>query len=224
MFAQKGIISSSPLQAAGLSNGVKVKICGITNLADALAAQSLGASALGFVFYSKSPRYIPPKSAQRIISQLNKKIKKIGVFVNADSDLVKKTARLCGLDMLQFHGDETPDFCRKFNKYKIIKAFRIKNEDSLKDIGKYPVDYYLFDTFKKDSFGGTGSNFNWDILKGLKLTKPFFLSGGLNPKNIVSAVQAARADWVDASSGVEAKPGIKDKRLLRDFIDKARSL
>mgnify|MGYP001613068924 FL=1 len=215
---------SSLTDCSLVSNGVKVKICGITNLTDALAAQSLGADALGFVFYPKSSRYILPRAAQRIISQLNKKIKKIGVFVNADSDLVKKTAGLCGLDMLQFHGDETPDFCRKFSKHKIIKAFRIKNKDSLKDIEKYPVDYYLFDTFKKDSFGGTGAHFNWDILKGLKLTKPFFLSGGLNPENIVSAIQAARPDWVDVSSGVEAKPGIKDKRLLWDFIDKARSL
>lgn len=207
-----------------VSNGVKVKICGITNLTDALSAQNLGANALGFVFYPKSSRYILPEAAQKIISQLNKKIKKIGVFVNADPASVKKTAGICRLDMLQFHGDETPDFCRKFNKYKVIKAFRIKNEDSLKDIEKYPVDYYLFDTFKKDSFGGTGSNFNWDILKGLKTSKPFFLSGGLNPKNIIRALKAARADWVDVSSGVEAKPGIKDKKLLRDFIDKARSL
>ena len=207
-----------------VSNGVKVKICGITNLEDAQAAQSLGASALGFVFYSKSPRYIPPESAQRITSQLNKRIKKIGVFVNADLTLVKKTARLCGLDTLQFHGDETPDFIWKVKGYKIIKAFRIKNKASLKDIDKYPVDYYLFDTFKKDSFGGTGAHFNWDILKGLKIAKPFFLSGGLNPKNIICAIKAARPDWVDVSSAVEAKPGIKDKELLRDFIHKARSL
>lgn len=203
---------------------VKVKICGITNLEDALAAQNLGASALGFVFYPKSPRYILPESAQRIISQLNKKIKKIGIFVNADSASVKKIARFCGLDMLQFHGGETPDFCRKVKSYKIIKAFRIKNKDSLKDIEKYPVDYYLFDTFKKDSFGGTGTHFNWDILKGLKLSKPFFFSGGLNSKNIVSAVKVARPDWVDVSSGVEAKPGVKDKKLLQDFIHKVKSL
>ena len=162
---------------------VKVKICGITNLEDAQAAQSLGASALGFVFYPKSPRYILPQAAQKIISQLNKKIKKIGVFVNADLASVKKIARLCGLDILQFHGDETPDFIRKVKGYKIIKAF-----------------------------------------KGLKIAKPFFLSGGLNPENIVSAIKAARPDWVDVSSGVEAKPGIKDKELLRDFIHKARSL
>lgn len=203
---------------------VKVKICGITNLEDALTAQRVGASALGFVFYSKSPRYIPPESAQRIISQLNKKIKRIGVFVNADSASVKKTARFCRLDMLQFHGDETPDFCRKFKEYTIIKAFRIKNKDSLKDIERYPVDYYLFDTFKKDSFGGTGTCFNWDILKGLKTAKPFFLSGGLNSKNIVSAIKSIKPSWVDASSALEAKPGIKDKKLLQDFITKTRSL
>ena len=207
-----------------VSNGIKVKICGITNFEDALAAQNLGASALGFVFYSKSSRYILPEAAQKIISRLNKRIKKIGVFVNADLVLVKKIARFCGLDMLQFHGDETPDFCRKFKGYKIIRAFRIKNKDSLKDIEKYPVDYYLFDTFKKDSFGGTGAYFNWDILKGLKSSKPFFLSGGLNSKNIVSAIKSARPDWVDVSSAVEAKPGIKDKKLLQDFINKARSI
>lgn len=199
---------------------VKVKICGITNLEDALAAQNLGASALGFVFYSQSFRYILPEAAQKIISCLNKKIKKIGVFVNADLASVKKIARLCGLDMLQFHGDETPDFCGKFKGYKIIRAFRIKNKASLKDIERYPVDYYLFDAFKKYSFGGTGTHFNWDILKGLVLSKPFFLSGGLNPENVILAVKAARPEWVDVSSGVETKPGLKDKKLLQDFINK----
>ena len=203
---------------------LKVKICGITNLCDALAAQKLGADALGFVFYAKSPRHISPQFAKEIISQLNKRIKKVGVFVNPGVDYALRAARLCGLDILQFHGDESPEFCGKFENYKVIKAFRIKDKDSFKDIRRYRADYYMFDTFRKGSYGGTGRRFDWSMFEDVNISKPFFLSGGLTAGNVAYAVKAARPDWIDVSSGLEACPGKKDPRLLEEFMHKVRSI
>ena len=202
----------------------KVKICGITNLDDALIAQKSGADALGFVFYPQSPRYIRPSAAKKIIFKLPKKIKKIGVFVNPTSRTVKRIAQLCTLDILQFHGDEPPRFCQKFRGHKTIKAFRIKDAVSLSRVGDYSTDYYLFDTFKKNSFGGTGKRFAWGLLNRSRIKKPFFLSGGLDSGNIVCAVKTARPDWVDVSSGVELSPGKKDKELIQEFIARVKTL
>lgn len=197
----------------------KVKICGITRLEDALFAQGSGADALGFVFYHLSPRYIRPDNAKTIISHLKNKIVKIGVFVNPKASEVKKIAELCRLDVLQFHGDETPDFCRQFPSYKVIKAFRVKDKDSLGGLSDYRgVDYYLFDAFSQKGLGGTGRKFNWELLKKAKIDKPFFLSGGLTPKNVVSAIKTVFPSWVDVSSGVEKSPGIKDQKKMKDFI------
>lgn len=207
-----------------VSNGVKVKICGITNLNDAISAQKSGADALGFVFYFPSPRYIKLQAAKKIISKLNKKIKKVGVFVNAKAGYIKKIASACKLDMLQFHGSESPDFCQGFKGYEVIKAFRIKDKSSFKDIKNYKVDCYLFDTFKRGLFGATGTKFKWSLLKNAKINKPFFLSGGLNSKNVLAAIKAVRPVWVDGSSGVELSPGIKGKQLLEGFIKKVKSL
>lgn len=201
----------------------KVKICGITNFTDALAAQKLGADGLGFIFYPKSPRYIQPRDAQRIIAKLSKKIKKIGVFVNPLAADAKRIATLCGLDMLQFHGDEPPDFCRKFPGHTIIKAFRVKGKNSLTRIHEYKTDYYLFDTYIKGSFGGTGRRFNWSLIKKLKRTRPFFISGGLNPKNAAFLIKVVHPDWVDVSSGVEVSAGIKDKGLMRKFMAQVKA-
>lgn len=197
----------------------KVKICGITRLEDALFAQGLGADALGFVFYPLSPRSIRTDNAKTIISHLNKKVVKVGVFVNPGAAEVKRIARLCQLDILQFHGEETPDFCRGFLSYPIIKAFRVKDESSLSRLSDYGgVDYYLFDAFSQNSLGGTGSKFNWELLKSAKIDKPFFLSGGLTPKNVAGAIKTVCPVWVDVSSGVEKSPGIKDRKKIRDFI------
>ncbi len=201
----------------------KVKICGITNLEDALAAQEAGADALGFVFYPKSPRYMRPQGARKIISCLKKKIKKIGVFVNPSLPYARRIAYSCYLDMLQFHGEEPAAFCQNFPGYKIIKAFRIKNKESLESLKEYRrVNYYLFDAFHKDAFGGTGRKFKWTLLKNLQIEKPFFLSGGLTIQNVVFAVNALRPDWVDVSSGVEVSIGIKDKNLIKEFIAKVK--
>jgi len=203
---------------------VKVKICGITNLEDAQTAVKAGADALGFVFYQGSRRHILPFRAKQIIKQLPKRIVKVGVFVNADWDLVRQTAGFCSLDMLQFHGNESPEFCRRFKNYRVIKAFRIKDRIPSKRILKYKTYGYLFDTFHRCLPGGTGKSFNWGLLTALKKTRAkIILSGGLTAKTVPGAINRVRPDWVDVSSSVERKPGKKDQRKLRNFIRATKS-
>jgi len=198
---------------------VKVKICGITNLEDALAAFFSGAQALGFVFYKKSPRNIPVSRAQKICAILPGKILRVGVFVNEKAATVKRIARLCRLDMLQFHGQESPVYCRKFKGYKIIKAFRVKDEKDLKDISRYKTFAYLFDSFSPKKNGGTGKRFNWKILsRSAKIEPVVFISGGLTANNVRRAVKLLKPDWVDVSSSLESVPGKKDSRKIRRFI------
>lgn len=223
---------------------VKVKICGITNLEDALASIGAGCDALGFVFYKKSPRYINPQEAAKIIRGLPQGILKIGVFVNSRASAIKDIAKLCNLDILQFHGSESPEFCQRFKSYKIIKAFRInpvrntkqiknsiivsngvKDKIDLAKILKYKTFAYLFDTFVKSKPGGTGRKFNWELLKFLdKIKQPVFLSGGLDAGNVTAAIKLARPDWVDVSSSVEAGPGKKDAKKVKEFIQAVRKI
>ncbi|MBL7069837.1 MAG: phosphoribosylanthranilate isomerase [Candidatus Omnitrophica bacterium] len=198
---------------------VKVKICGITNLEDAQAAVRAGADALGFVFYQDSPRHIFPFRAKQIIKKLPKRIVKVGVFVNAGWDLIYQTAEFCSLDMLQLHGSESPEFCRRFKNYRVIKAFRIKDKIPLRKILKFKTYAYLFDTFKRSKPGGTGTSFNWSLLAELKDAKAkIILSGGLNQRNVARAIRQVRPDWVDLSSSVESRPGKKDPQKLKNFI------
>jgi phosphoribosylanthranilate isomerase len=200
---------------------VRVKICGITNLADARGTIVAGADALGFVFYKKSPRYIAPQQAACLIRKLPRKILKVGVFVNSRESYIRKVARQCGLDLLQFHGQESPAFCRRFARYRVIKDFRVKDKIGRKDILRYKVFAYLFDAFSPAKFGGTGKRFNWRLLRDLgKIKRPVFLSGGLNARNVRQAIRLARPDWIDVSSSVEASPGKKDAAKLRAFINK----
>jgi phosphoribosylanthranilate isomerase len=202
---------------------VKVKICGITNLQDAKNALSAGCDALGFVFYKKSPRYISPQKAKDIIKGLAKDITKIGVFVDAGEWEIKEIAKSCGLNVLQFHGHESPQFCKKFKNYKIIKAFRIKDKIDLNQILQYQTFAYLFDAFVKSRPGGTGKSFNWGLFEDLeKIKRPIFLSGGLNARNVKKAVAAVRPAWVDASSSLEVRPGKKDPRKVKEFIRAAK--
>jgi len=202
---------------------VKVKICGITNLADAKAAVGAGCDALGFVFYKKSPRYISPEHASWIIRKLPGKIAKIGVFVNEKVEKIKTTAKLCSLDFIQLHGSESIDFCKKLKGLKIIKVFRVQNSINENNISRYKVEGYLFDTYLKSKAGGTGKSFNWKLLCGIKKTKtPVFLSGGINIKNVKQAVKAVKPRWVDVSSSVEKLPGKKDAKKVREFIKAAK--
>jgi len=210
------------MNGVSMSN-VKVKICGITNLEDAMAAVTAGCDAIGFVFYKKSPRYISPEKAKSIISNVPANILTIGVFVEAKEDTVKRIAKFCNLDMLQFHGDQKPSFCDKFKNYRIIKVFRVKNKIDPKEVSEYNVFACLFDTFDVARLGGTGKKFNWKLVRGLDCAKrTIFLSGGLNEKNVSKAIRALKPDWVDASSSVEAKPGKKDHKKLKKFIQKVK--
>ena len=203
---------------------VKVKICGITNLEDALAGFFAGADALGFVFYKKSPRNISLSRAQNISRLLPKKILRVGVFVDEDVSTVKRIARICNLDMLQFHGQESPVYCQKFKGYKIIKGFRVAKFEDLDKISKYKTFAYLFDSFSDSQAGGTGKKFNWKILaQSARIEPVIFVSGGLSIGNIRQAVKLLKPDWVDASSSLESRPGKKDHRKIRRFIQAAKS-
>lgn len=202
---------------------VKFKICGITNLEDALASLFYGASAIGFVFYDKSPRCISPVDAANISRILPKKIKRVGVFVNEEVAKVKKIAKLCNLDMLQFHGQESPEYCKKFKGYKVIKAFRINHQEDLEGISKYKTFAYLFDSFSRTKLGGTGKKFNWKILaKAAKIEPIIFISGGLTSGNVKKAVKLLAPDWVDASSSLESKPGKKDHHKIKQFVQSVK--
>lgn len=202
---------------------IKVKICGITNIQDALAAASLGAWALGFIFYKKSPRYVSPFKVKKIIERLPPFVVPVGVFVNQNEGAVKDIADFCGIRTIQLHGDETPQTCRRLKNFKVIKAFRVGEGFDFKKIVDYPVSAFLFDSagngFKPfPTYGGTGEKFNWDILKGGKMARPVILSGGLNSTNIQEAAQIVRPYAVDVSSGVEELPGKKSEKLLREFF------
>jgi phosphoribosylanthranilate isomerase len=198
---------------------VKVKICGITNLEDALYSFFSGASALGFVFYKKSPRYISEVRAKKICAILPKKVLKVGVFVDENTAVVKRIARACRLDLLQFHGHESADYCRKFSGYKVIKAFNLAGAKDLEKVAEYKTFAYLFDSFSPCRQGGTGKKFNWKILaRAAKMEPVVFVSGGLNATNVRKAVKMLKPDWVDVSSSLESSPGKKDYRLIRKFI------
>lgn len=204
--------------------GVKVKICGITNAGDARDAGDAGCDALGFVFYKKSPRYIAPAKAREIIRGLPRGIIKIGVFADTPAKRIKEIAGLCRLDILQFHGNESWQFCRKFKNYKIIKAFRIKDSIDLERISRYKVFAYLFDAFVKSRLGGTGKSFDWRLLRHIRgIKEPVFLSGGLNAQNVKKAITLAHPEWVDVSSSVEARPGKKDCARVKKFIAAAKN-
>lgn len=203
---------------------VKVKICGITNLPDGIAAAEAGADALGFMFYDQSPRNISIEAAAALIHQLPPFVMKVGVFVNAPEDIVLRASRECGLNLLQFHGDETPEYCMQFGLMS-MKAFRIRDAASLQGLQNYPTDAWLLDAYSPDKPGGTGETFNWDLaLEARGWGRPIFLAGGLTPENVAEAVRRAQPYGVDVSSGVEATPGRKDHAKVRAFIQAAKSV
>lgn len=203
---------------------VKVKICGITNSVDALAAVEAGADALGFMFYDQSPRHITVGDAARITGQLSPFILKVGVFVNPTEELVLRAMGECSLSVLQFHGEETPEFCTQFGLMS-MKAFRVRDAESLKALEQYPTDAWLLDAYSAKGLGGTGEKFNWDLaVEAKRFGKPIFLAGGLTPENVADAVRRVQPFGVDVSSGVESAPGRKDHRKLREFITNVRNV
>jgi phosphoribosylanthranilate isomerase len=200
----------------------RVKICGITNPADAQVAVEAGADALGFIFYDRSPRFIPVKNAVEISRALPPYTLRVGVFVNPSEELVQRAIDECGLNLLQFHGDEPPEFCTQFGLMS-MKAFRIRDAGSLRELSKYQTDAWLLDAYSSDTLGGTGEKFNWDLaVEAQKFGKPIFLAGGLTPENVADAVRQVRPFGVDVASGVESAPGKKDAAKVRAFINVAK--
>jgi len=202
---------------------VRVKICGITNAGDAIAAVEAGADALGFMFFKDSRRNVLPRQAAKIIHELPPFIAKVGVFVNATKDFVGRTMEASGIDTLQFHGEETPPFCAQFG-LKVIKAFRIRDRDSLRDCLNYRDSAWLLDSYVDGQKGGTGVAFNWDLaVEATKLSRMVVLAGGLKVETVGGAVRKVRPYAVDVSSGVESTPGKKDHAKIREFIAAVRS-
>lgn len=199
---------------------MKVKVCGITNHDDAARAAYYGASALGFIFHKKSPRYISPSKAKKIIAELPPFVVPVGIFVNLNEKAIVDICRFTKINTTQLHGDESAALCKRVSKnYKVIKAFRVDEGFDLRAVEKYDVSAYLFDTYKENVEGGTGEAFNWDIIKDVKFDKPVILSGGLKASNIQAAMGDVKPYAVDISSGLEKKPGIKDPRKIREFFD-----
>jgi phosphoribosylanthranilate isomerase len=202
---------------------IKVKICGITSAEDAVVAVEAGADALGFMFHPVSPRHVSRDQAAAIIRALPPLVAKVGVFVNPAEEEVRRTMAECGIDTLQFHGEETPEFCRRFG-LKVLKAFRVRTAQSLEALPAYAEEAWLLDSYVAGQPGGTGSRFNWDLaVAATKLGPRVILAGGLTPGNAAEAVRKVRPYGLDVSSGVESAPGKKDAQKVRAFITAAKS-
>ena len=201
----------------------RVKICGITNLEDALCAVDAGADALGFVFYKGSPRYITPEKAKEMTSALPPFVTTVGLFVNAGPEAIQQTMQTAGLGVVQLHGDETPEDCCLF-PYPVIKAVRVRGADSLKDTGSYHVSALLLDAWNDQHYGGSGESFDWQLAKKLTGRSPLILAGGLKPENVAEAIRVVNPYAVDVSSGVEKSPGNKDHDKVRQFIQQVKQL
>ena len=199
----------------------KIKICGITNIEDALFAAEAGADALGFVFYEKSPRYVSPETVDQIISMLPPFVTTVGLFVNAGGEVIETTVRLSGINVIQLHGDETPEECG-FAPHPVIKAVRVKDAGSLAGVERYPVSALLLDAWNDQQYGGTGESFDWQLVRNLTGKLPLVLAGGLNPDNVAEAIRVVAPYAVDVSSGVEISPGKKDHDKIRKFIQQVR--
>lgn len=201
-----------------LNKRSRIKICGITQNKDATLAIELGADALGFIFYKQSSRYIEPVKAKTIVSKLPPFVSRVGVFVNECEDEIKKVIGFVGLDILQFHGNETGEFCRSFNK-PYIKAIPVRDESlPLNFVDEYfDAAAFLFDTATQNGMGGSGETFNWSLIPS-NLDRPIIIAGGLNPENVRSAILQTHPYAVDVTSGVEVTKGKKDPVKLRAFI------
>jgi phosphoribosylanthranilate isomerase len=203
---------------------IKIKICGITNLEDAILAAELGADALGFIFYAKSPRCVAPDAAREIIAQLPPFVATVGVFVDEDAAVIRDLKDRVGLDWVQLHGQESPEYCRNLGR-RVIKGFRIRDAESLRPLADYrgAVQAFLLDTYKKGHVGGTGEVFDWHLAREAKPYGRIILAGGLTAENVAQAIEVARPDAVDAASGTEAEPGRKDPAKLKAFFEAAVS-
>lgn len=207
---------------------IRIKVCGMTRLQDALCAVENGADALGFIFHRQSARYIDPEEARLIIEQLPPFVDSVGVFVDKDREEVEEIVRFCRLNYAQLHGNESEKFAERLARFtspcEVIKAFRVGEETTAEEFEPYMdhVKAFLLDTYDRDLAGGTGRSFDWSVIPRLALRKPYILAGGLSPDNITAALQELRPFAVDVNSGVEVAPGIKDHKLIQEFIRMVR--
>lgn len=200
---------------------VRIKICGITRIEDALAASKLGVDALGFVFYDKSPRYIKPETAAAIIRQLPDAVATVGLFVNPTQQQINDTLAVCPLDIIQLHGDESAAFCRD-QILPVMKAVAVSCTDDLKRAASYGCAVLLDAKAPAGVFGGTGTSFDWSLLQGFSHPMPLILAGGLNPENVAQALAVRQWFAVDVSSGVEISPGLKDAGKMQALVAAVR--
>ena len=209
-------------------NRTEVKICGITTLEDARFASGALADYLGFIFYSESPRYVDPAKAGAIINWIEGP-KKVGVFVNQPLDDVNSIATQTGIDLVQLHGNESPEYCNLVD-LPVIKAFHVSDgssSDELKEkveIYRECTEFFLFDTKTDSEWGGTGKTFNWKLIRDISGEHPFFLAGGLHAGNVEQAIKEVNPSVVDLSSGLEEAPGLKDFKKIEEFFDVMRDI
>ena len=196
---------------------IPTKICGITNVSDAMAAVHHGTSAIGFIFYEQSLRCISIEKGNLISDQISNKVARVGVFVNHPKEFIDKAIQTVPLDMVQLHGDESPEFCEQFS-VPILKAIRIKNKQSLNQLDEFNVNGFLLDTFTNDQYGGTGKPFDWSLVNGKKKYS-IILSGGLNADNILDAILSVNPVAVDVNSGVESSAGKKDHPKIEKLFE-----
>jgi phosphoribosylanthranilate isomerase len=203
---------------------IKIKICGITNLEDALTAVDMGADILGFNFYMKSPRYITIDKALKIIDKVPTFVDTAGIFVNPTADYIEEITEQGFLSWIQLHGDETPEFCDSLGHLsaRIIKALRVASPEDIERAAQFPTDAILFDAYDPKSYGGTGKRFDWSTVP--HLNRRVFLAGGINPENVAKALEIG-VYGIDICSGIEKQPGKKDHekmKLLFENIEMVR--
>jgi phosphoribosylanthranilate isomerase len=202
-------------------SAVRVKICGITRLEDALEAVRLGADALGFNFWQGSKRYISPAAASALIARLPPFVTPVGIFVNQSEEEIVAAARDSGVRVLQLHGEESPDLCARL-PLPVVKAIPVQAVKSLAALASYEVAAFLLDTPSR-GFGGSGQAFDWSLAQGVSEIAPIVLAGGLTPENVAEAIAAVNPYAVDVASGVERSPGVKDHEKMARFVRAARS-
>lgn len=202
-----------------------VKICGITNLEDAMVAIEAGADALGFNFYPRSPRYVSSETVAEIVKQLPGEILKVGVFVNEPSPEIKKIASESGINAIQLHGDESNTYCRELSEFFVIKTFAVGPHFEPESVQLYEVGGVMLDASHKELRGGTGCRVDLDVAKAVgKLTDKLFLAGGLSPSNVAEAVVKVQPYTVDVCSSIESTPGRKDRELVWRFVNQVRQV
>ncbi|MCK9294601.1 MAG: phosphoribosylanthranilate isomerase [Desulfobulbaceae bacterium] len=207
-----------------MGSRTRIKICGMTDLAEVQHAVAAGVDALGFIFAKASPRYIDPERARVIISTLPPFVAAVGVFVNEEAELVAEIAQYCQLSVIQLHGAESPGYCRRFQT-RVVKAFQVHAGLTALDLQSYEavVSGFLLDTYDKKQAGGTGKTFDWSLVRNLQPGKPVILAGGLGPANVAQAIAEVRPFAVDVNSAIETEPGRKDPVLISRLVEAVAS-